>query len=418
MPTSGCENRLFLSLNARVKVWLAALRESKEALVEDHIICEDHFLTDHITPRGISEDAIPIMPPYLDGPLSMISPWGDDSSGDEQYDEEEDADGDHGEDDRATATHNDSVEGACNGTPVEAQQPAHNFHKRVGGTIKKTKGAANSTEISPSVTKSGGPRIRRDLSLVTLTKKFLRLMLVAPYGVIDLNDVAKNLNTRKRRVYDITNCLEGVRLIKKQSANMVKWIAPCPVSSFVGPKQRLQQELKNLKTVEESLDELIKTCAQQLFEMTDSLDNKEYPFRTPQTPAFPADYYPCFRIVLFNVPFTLAYVTHSDLSGIRVFQEQTVIAIKAPEETKLEVPTPKEDSIQIHLRGGRGPIKVMMCEMGGAPLDAGGGVKTTGFLSLEESRIQTKLLQHTGEPTGEPAEPKGVSSSHNAVQSG
>lgn len=56
---------------ARVKVWLAALRETDKVPSEEHRICEDHFLKDHITQHGISEDAIPIMPPYLDGTLAL-----------------------------------------------------------------------------------------------------------------------------------------------------------------------------------------------------------------------------------------------------------------------------------------------------------------------------------------------------------
>lgn len=35
---------------------------------------------------------------------------------------------------------------------------------------------------------------------------------------------------------------------------------------------------------------------------------------------------------------TLAYVTYQDLRAISSFQEQTVIAVKAPPETQLEVP--------------------------------------------------------------------------------
>lgn len=41
---------------------------------------------------------------------------------------------------------------------------------------------------------------------------------------------------------------------------------------------------------------------------------------------------------------TLAYVTYQDICSIQAFQEQIVIAIKAPEETKLEIPIPKEVS--------------------------------------------------------------------------
>lgn len=57
---------------ARVRVWLAALRESERDIPEHLRICEDHFLTHHITPNGISPDAIPITPP-LDGLLLDVN---------------------------------------------------------------------------------------------------------------------------------------------------------------------------------------------------------------------------------------------------------------------------------------------------------------------------------------------------------
>ena len=41
---------------------------------------------------------------------------------------------------------------------------------------------------------------------------------------------------------------------------------------------------------------------------------------------------------------TLAYVTYQDIRGIESFEEQTVIAIKAPPETRLEVPDPTDVS--------------------------------------------------------------------------
>ena len=39
---------------------------------------------------------------------------------------------------------------------------------------------------------------------------------------------------------------------------------------------------------------------------------------------------------------TLAYVTYQDIRGIQSFDEETVIAVKAPPETRLEVPDPSE----------------------------------------------------------------------------
>lgn len=39
---------------------------------------------------------------------------------------------------------------------------------------------------------------------------------------------------------------------------------------------------------------------------------------------------------------TYAYVTYQDIRRIKSLKDQTVIAVKAPSETKLEVPDPKE----------------------------------------------------------------------------
>lgn len=56
-----------------------------------------------------------------------------------------------------------------------------------------------------------------------LTTKFLDLLRSAPGGLLDLNTAAATLKTQKRRVYDITNVLEGIGLIEKQNKNKVKW---------------------------------------------------------------------------------------------------------------------------------------------------------------------------------------------------
>lgn len=46
--------------------------------------------------------------------------------------------------------------------------------------------------------------------------------------------------------------------------------------------------------------------------------------------------------VFFNILFTSAYVTHDDIIRLRGLQDQTVVVVKAPEETKLEIPPPRE----------------------------------------------------------------------------
>ncbi|NWU71873.1 E2F6 factor, partial [Pterocles burchelli] len=186
---------------------------------------------------------------------------------------------------------------------------------------------------------------RFDASLVYLTRKFMDLVKTAPDGVLDLNEVATTLGVRKRRVYDITNVLDGIHLIQKRSKNVIQWIGS-DLGQVVGKApepQNLKDEISDLSAMEEALDELIKDCAHQLFELTDDKENAKYPFNS------------CITLT--------SYVTYQDIRSIQAFQEQIVIAIKAPEETKLEIPIPREDCIEVHVKSTKGPIDVYLCEV-------------------------------------------------------
>lgn len=58
---------------------------------------------------------------------------------------------------------------------------------------------------------------RYDTSLGLLTRKFIDLLENSPDGVIDLNVASVQLNVQKRRIYDITNVLEGIGILEKVS---------------------------------------------------------------------------------------------------------------------------------------------------------------------------------------------------------
>lgn len=77
----------------------------------------------------------------------------------------------------------------------------------------------NSIANTPLVVRS-----RFDTSLGFLTRRFAELMSHSADGILDLNLVAQQLNAPKRRVYDVTNVLEGVQLIKKKSKNQIQWL--------------------------------------------------------------------------------------------------------------------------------------------------------------------------------------------------
>ena len=58
-------------------------------------------------------------------------------------------------------------------------------------------------------------------SLAFLTKKFMKLLLDSSGGLLDLNDAASVLGVQKRRIYDITNVLEGIGVVAKVSKNKI-----------------------------------------------------------------------------------------------------------------------------------------------------------------------------------------------------
>ncbi|XP_064408344.1 transcription factor E2F2 [Latimeria chalumnae] len=198
----------------------------------------------------------------------------------------------------------------------------------------KGKGKLPAQVSSPKTPKSPGEKTRYDTSLGLLTKKFVHLLSESPDGVLDLNRAAEVLEVQKRRIYDITNVLEGIQLIRKKSKNNIQWMGTSLFEDTnVSVKQQcLRRDLGELGRSEKTLDVLIQNCTNQIKLLTEDEENQQ-----------------------------LAYVTYQDIRSIGGFQEQTVIAVKAPPETRLEVPGASEENLQIYLKSTNGPIEVYLC---------------------------------------------------------
>lgn len=85
-------------------------------------------------------------------------------------------------------------------------------------------GAEGATSPGPPGVKSPGEKSRYETSLNLTTKRFLELLSRSADGVVDLNWAAEVLKVQKRRIYDITNVLEGIQLIAKKSKNHIQWL--------------------------------------------------------------------------------------------------------------------------------------------------------------------------------------------------
>ncbi|XP_050462192.1 transcription factor E2F4-like isoform X2 [Cataglyphis hispanica] len=99
---------------------------------------------------------------------------------------------------------------------------------------------------------------RFEKSLGLLTTRFVTLLQKAKDGVLDLKVAADLLEVRqKRRIYDITNVLEGIGLIEKKSKNSIQWKGAGPGCNTqeVGEKLTdLKEEIRKLEDHEYLLD--------------------------------------------------------------------------------------------------------------------------------------------------------------------
>ncbi|KAH9603931.1 hypothetical protein KSS87_018015 [Heliosperma pusillum] len=214
---------------------------------------------------------------------------------------------------------------------------------------------------------------RSDCSLVLLTKKFINLIKQAEDGILDLNKTAEVLGVQKRRIYDVTNVLEGIGLIEKLK-NGIQWKGidvsrPGDVDESVAS---LQADVENLSMEERNLDEQIRDMQERLTEASDDDNNQKY------IPTLTSQYmYQCIIVkreslsltYLCYMPMTSfrwLFVTEEDIKAVPCFQNETLIAVKAPHGTTLEVPDPDEAvdysqrRYRIVLRSSMGPIDVYL----------------------------------------------------------
>ena len=164
-----------------------------------------------------------------------------------------------------------------------------------------------------------------------------------------MNEAAEKLAVQKRRIYDITNVLEGVGLIEKRSKNNIAW------------KATLEEDDDELTRIGRQADDLameaahLETCLETAGKLKSKLDDD-------------------------------AYVTHDDLR--HVFNDASVVAVRAPTGTTLEVAdVGKRYQLQfIHPPETTQPIDVYLVE----PNDLHDDVpeQTTSFEPNVTKRVQ------------------------------
>uniref|UniRef100_A0A8C9S460 E2F transcription factor 4 n=1 Tax=Scleropages formosus TaxID=113540 RepID=A0A8C9S460_SCLFO len=251
---------------------------------------------------------------------------------------------------------------------------------------------------------------RHEKSLGLLTSKFVSLLQEARDGVLDLKEAADILAVRqKRRIYDITNVLEGIGLIEKKSKNSIRWkgVGPgCNTREIADKLIDLKGELEDLHQREQELDQQRLWVQQSIKNVTDDTQNSQYPLSTLvlfQNPprcqtsvgfcllcvcqggtSTPRD---AFAHMVLNTGehwLTLLTMTSAAASKVNTrvtsgvhalfplclyclscLPGETLLAVRAPSGTQLEVPVPETvfngcRKYQMHLKSTAGSIEVLL----------------------------------------------------------
>ncbi|OAG31910.1 transcription factor E2F3 [Nematocida displodere] len=156
---------------------------------------------------------------------------------------------------------------------------------------------------------------RAESSLGVITKRFLDLLKESPQMELDLNYAAKLLEIHKRRLYDITNVLEGIGYIKKKLKNNVKYIGgqgdvrchTCGGTSIETTKDT--SEVSRLLKKEQEIDARTAEVNSELHTLANQEENIK-----------------------------LAYITYTDLKSIENLSSVSLFAVKTPQGTILDFP--------------------------------------------------------------------------------
>ncbi|PRP84837.1 transcription factor E2F [Planoprotostelium fungivorum] len=229
---------------------------------------------------------------------------------------------------------------SINNTTSNVQMMYPVVNQKAPAASKKKAGrpaATKRTSVAEAAGEEGDEKTSRfDSSLSLLTKRFTDLVRGVPEGVVDLNDCAVQLGVQKRRIYDITNVLEGINLIEKKSKNHIHWRG----SGLCTPQERqkieeLKLQIEDLRRQEAVEDEKTRNTQQSLKQMVEDYQHSKW-----------------------------AYITHDDVRNLPGMENQTLIAIKAPAGTRLEVPDPDEG-----MDGGDRRYQIFLQSENGAAID-------------------------------------------------
>lgn len=327
------------------------------------------------------------------------------------------------------------------------------------GSTGDNSACGGSTIFPPSLMNTNS---RFDSSLGLLTKKFVFLLKRAAShggqlnndgtrieggsaeGTLDLNAAARELQVQKRRIYDITNVLEGIGLIEKRTKNHIAWMGDRPQAAstsitIVGKKNPSKEDdspdspphiiRHNSESVVGGggLDDMFSSHGEEersLASNVDALQREEQDldryiaYMSSLVQSYSKS--PHHHHQLGNAvgggsggssstnPWM--YITKEELTSLSSLHEDTIIAVRAPAGTTLEVPDPDEGmrpgvrKFQMFLKSpGSDKIDVLLVQYGATVENEGsvmeGSKKKVAAIASREKLLVPKKQKKTKKAT-------------------
>eukprot|EP00826_Nyctotherus_ovalis_P011666 TRINITY_DN13037_c0_g2_i1.p1 TRINITY_DN13037_c0_g2~~TRINITY_DN13037_c0_g2_i1.p1 ORF type:complete len:210 (-),score=59.51 TRINITY_DN13037_c0_g2_i1:164-793(-) len=136
---------------------------------------------------------------------------------------------------------------------------------------------------------------------------------------MDLNEVVRKLKVQKRRIYDITNVLEGIGYIEKTGKNEIRWKG----ESSLNEKLKTSAEVLKYRKELQSVQNISKEHDSRIIQLHDSFN----------------------QLATSTEYNRFAYITFEDLSRLSAsdeFKGKKLIVVKSGTSSLLELPDPEE----------------------------------------------------------------------------
>ena len=156
-------------------------------------------------------------------------------------------------------------------------------------------------------------------SLGQLTKNFINYIKMTGKKSININDLVNELSVKKRRIYDITNVLQGIGYLQKSGKNEIIW------TQTVKSKKNSKKKIEKLKKSNNNCN-MQKSNIEQLEQENARLDEKIKDFRDE------------FNSIAKKSEFLkYGYVSMDDLRQISINSKKDLYIIKASKGTVMNI---------------------------------------------------------------------------------